>query len=135
MMFVVSAIAKLDPYYKEVLQRGYELIPGDSVKFPDGSKCSISKFNEGLCGQQWKTKDYCVAIGGEVWDENVCCEGLETNLAGDTDGQITCQPIADSWFSQSTVVNFFIGLLIPLGLFVFLGYNVKRKLKERNVRN
>jgi hypothetical protein len=135
MLLLISVTAKINPYYKEVIQRGYELTPGDSVKFPDGSKCSVSQFNNGTCGQQWMSTDYCVAKGGAVWDANVCCEGLEPFLEEGTDGQSTCQPIDNSWFSQSTVVNFFIGLLIPLGLFVFLGYNVKRKLKQRNVRN
>lgn len=126
----------INPFYKEVLQRGYELIPGDSVRFPDGSTCSIASFNNGDCGKEWMTDDYCVAEGEYVWDDK-CCEGLEPYLEEGVDGQQTCQRIEESedgwssYFSSSSVLYFFMGVLIPLGLFVILAISVKRKMKKK----
>lgn len=128
----------VDPFYKDVLQRGYELIPGDSVRFPDGSTCSISAFNNLECGQKWMTDDYCVEEGEMVWDDNRCCDGLEPYLEEGVDGQQTCQKkssIIDdisSFFSSSTILYFFIGVLIPLGLFVILAASIKKRLPKKD---
>lgn len=126
-----SSFAKTNPFYKEVIQRGYTLAPGDSVIFPDGTGCKIAEFNNQECGQKWYTKTYCVSKGKMVWDKNVCCEGLEPHLDNDTDGQMTCEEIDDSWFSSKTIMYFFLGVLIPLGLFVFLAYKAKKGLSKK----
>jgi len=139
LLFILSLtqlFGAIDPFYKEVLQRGYELIPGDSVRFPDGSACSINAFNSGECGQEWMTEDYCVPEGSSVWDNDKCCEGLEPYLEEGVDGQETCQKIQEaedgigSYFSSKTVLYFFMGVLIPLGLFVILAISVKKKMSK-----
>lgn len=122
--------AEISPYYKEVMQRGYTLSAGDSVIFPDGSGCKIEEFNNQTCGKEWFDKPFCVAMGKSVWDEGVCCEGLEPQLATGVDGQATCEEIENSWFSSKSVLYFFIGVLIPLGLFVFLAYKAKKGLPK-----
>jgi len=132
--FRLTIFSMIDPYYKEVLERGYKLMPGDSVLFPDGSACKIKEFNSGVCGQEWMTTDYCVEEGEAIWNEDRCCEGLEAGIANDTDGQATCESTS-SWFGNGTLLYFFLGVLIPLGLFVILAFGVKRKMKQRNVRN
>lgn len=130
--FGVTYHSMIDPFYKEVMQRGYEILPGDSVKFPDGSICSIVSFNNGQCGAQWMTSDYCIPEGEPVWDSHKCCEGLEPYLEDGVDGQETCQKIQeDSFFSSNTVLYFFIGVLIPLGLFVILAISVKKRLPKK----
>ena len=48
-----SAFAEINPFYKEVLQRGYTLAPGASVLFPDGTGCRIADFNNQTCGKKW----------------------------------------------------------------------------------
>lgn len=132
------ADAMIDPFYKEVMQRGYEVLPGDSVKFPDGSVCSIEAFNAHECGEAWMNENYCIPEGGEVWDDNKCCDGLSPFLEMGVDGQATCQKVKgeeDSedewWFSSGTVFYFFLGVLIPLGLFVILAISVKRRLPKK----
>lgn len=135
-LYLISFSA-VDPFYKEVLQRGYELIPGDSVRFPDGSTCSIKAFNSSECGQEWMTDDYCVEEGENVWDEDRCCDGLEPYLEDGVDGQATCQKKSSmvddisSFFSSSTILYFFIGVLIPLGLFVILATSIKKRLPKK----
>ena len=134
MLFLASVstlFAEVNPFYKEVLQRGFEISPGDSVLFPDGTKCLIEDFNQKKCGQDWFNKPYCVSEGNKVWDTEVCCEGLAPYLAAGSDGQSTCQPIDNSWFSSKTILYFFLGVLIPLGLFVFLAYKAKRGLPKK----
>ena len=126
-----SVKAEINPFYKEVIQRGYTLAPGDSVIFPDGTGCKIADFNNQICGQNWFNKTYCVPKGGKVWDKNVCCEGLEPFLEDGADGQLTCEEIDDSWFSSKTIMYFFLGVLIPLGLFVFLAYKAKKGLSKK----
>lgn len=127
----------INPFYKEVIQRGYEIMPGDSVRFPDGSICSISAFNAHECGEDWMTNDYCIPQGRAVWDDNRCCEGLAPYLEEGVDGQATCQETTSekegflSYFSSSTVLYFFIGVLIPLGLFVILAISVKKRLPKK----
>ncbi len=128
---VISSFANIDPFYKEVIQRGFTLAPGDSVIFPDGTGCKIVDFNNRLCGKKWFDKPYCVAEGEKVWDLDVCCEGLSPNVTYDTDGQSTCQSTNNDWFSSKSIMYFFLGVLIPLGLFVFLAYKAKKGLPKK----
>ena len=119
------------------------MIPGDSVRFPDGSVCAIEAFNAHECGEAWMTDDYCIPEGAAVWDDDKCCEGLEPFLEAGVDGQETCQKKKvkaeenedeggiSSYFSSKTVLYFFMGVLIPLGLFVILAISVKSKLPKR----
>lgn len=126
-----SLLAEVDPYYKEVLQRGFTLAPGDSVIFPDGSGCKITDFNNQTCGKKWFDKPYCVSEGEKVWDADACCEGLSPYIDEGTDGQTTCQPTEGDWFSSKSIMYFFLGVLIPLGLFVFLAYKAKKGLPKK----
>ena len=130
-LFFKSVFAEIDPFYKEVIQRGFTLSPGDSVLFPDGTGCKIIDFNNRTCGKEWFDKSYCVGEGKQVWDANICCEGLSPYLAEGVDGQSTCQPVDDSWFSSKSIMYFFIGVLTPLGLFVFLAYKAKQGLPKK----
>lgn len=130
-----SAFAMIDPYYKEVMQRGYTT-NGDSVVFPDGSTCSIADFNEGICGQQWMTKDYCIPEGGPVWDEDKCCVGLQAYLPEGMAGQATCVAIEKSAEQQSELGEyerplfyFFLGLVLIFTIFIL--YSIFVKYKKR----
>lgn len=126
-----GALAKIDPFYKEVIQRGFTLAPGDSVIFPDGTGCKIDDFNKKKCGLEWYNKTYCVTEGESVWDSDVCCEGLVPFIEDDTDGQTTCQPKQGGWFTSKSIMYFFLGVLIPLGLFVFLASKAKKGLPKK----
>lgn len=125
-----STFSLQDPIYKEVLQRGYEIFSNDSVRFPDGSSCLISDFNSGICGQIWFTNDYCVGEGNPVWDEDKCCYGLTPYLDQDSNGQTTCEMEESSFLNSNLVVYFFMGVLIPLSLFVILAVYVKKRLPK-----
>jgi hypothetical protein len=127
--------AMINPKYKEVMQRGYQM-KGDSVVFPDSSMCLIDDFNAGSCGQQWKTSDYCIPQGGPVWDEGKCCEGLEAYLPEDMAGQATCQPIIvrkiddveENSGVTTTMFYFFFGLAIVFtGFILFAIYSKYKK--------
>lgn len=124
--------AEISPYYKEVIQRGYEHI-GDTVIFPDGTKCSIGDFNNGICGKKWLTNDYCIEEGGYVWDENRCCEGLSPSQIEEGHTHSKCEKLNNKWDFNFFV--FWIGLLIPFAFFAFVVFNVKQKIKERNRKN
>jgi len=132
-MFANNALAKIDPFYKEVMQRGYPILKGDSVRLPDSSVCSINDFNSGVCGKEFFDQDYCVSEGRPAWREDVCCEGLKLN-SSNADGQTTCVAESGWSFGSGTFLYFFLGVLIPLGLFAILALQVKGKLKK-NVRN
>ncbi|MCG3168051.1 MAG: hypothetical protein POELPBGB_03851 [Bacteroidia bacterium] len=82
--------AMIDPYYKEVMQRGYR-IEGDSVVLPDDTKCLIDDFNNKRCGKEYFDMPYCVAEGNYVWDESACCEGLVPYLPPGVEGQAICK--------------------------------------------
>lgn len=130
-IFCLNIHAAISPHYKEVVQRSYDLIGGDSVRFPDGSTCKIDDFNNGVCGQKWMTSDYCVSEGGQVWDADRCCEGLIPYLEEGSDGQEVCREESFlSYFSSKTILYFFIGVLIPLSLFVILAISIKRRLPK-----
>ncbi|CAG5083594.1 hypothetical protein [Parvicella tangerina] len=145
---VLSTFSMIDPFYKEVMQRGYQILAGDSVKFPDGSICAIEDFNNLDCGKQWMTEDYCIPEGEAVWDDNKCCDGLEPYLEEGVAGQATCEKIKKKttssettddedeegfagFLGSSTVLYFFIGVLIPLSLFVILAISVKKRLPKK----
>lgn len=83
------SMAAINPVYKECMQRGYSL-SGDSCVFPDGTACDLEQFNNGECGQEWFTDDYCIPEGEYVWDDDKCCEGLEAYLPEGVDGQASC---------------------------------------------
>ncbi len=89
-LFINTASAAIDDYYKEVMQRGYAM-DGDSVIMPDGSKCLLDDFNNGLCGKEFFDQPYCIPEGRYVWDDGKCCEGLIAYLPEGVDGQATCQ--------------------------------------------
>lgn len=126
--FIFSAFGAIDSLYHEVIQRGYSII-GDSVEFPDGSRCLIIDFNTGNCGEQWKTADYCVPKGGMVWEKHRCCAGLDYYLPAGTDTQATCQPVTASFHHQFLVTGLVIAVLLLLYLF-FL--RKARKVKKKN---
>jgi hypothetical protein len=82
------AAARIDASHKECLQRGYS-VDGGNCTLPDGVVCPVGEFNEGTCGAQYKTAEYCVAQGNYVWDEDKCCDGL---VATEEDsGDSTCK--------------------------------------------
>jgi hypothetical protein len=116
------SFAAIDSKYKEALQRGYQL-EGDSVVFPDGTKCLMLDFNAGICGEIWMTENYCVPEGAYVWDNDKCCNGLEAYLPEGMAGQATCQPINKGLDEEDDFMNnfiyFFIGIGIVFTLFVF----------------
>jgi hypothetical protein len=128
----------IDPRYKEVMQRGYEFVDGDSVRFPDGSVCHLDDFNEGTCGIQWMTNDYCVPQGAYVWD-GPCCDGLMPYLPEGMAGQATCQPIeeieaetlpSEEDSGSSWWMSFFAGVLLIFAVFLGLAiYARKQKMK------
>lgn len=60
--------ASVSPVYKECVQRGYQLEEDfeqgiSYCIFPDNSKCLIEDFNNGVCGQEFMTEDYCIEEG------------------------------------------------------------------------
>jgi len=127
--------AAMDPALKECVQRGYETVfqnGGNYCVLPDKSQCSIEEFNNGSCGAQYKTENYCIAEGTFVWDTDKCCAGTEAYLAGKTLGQARCikvslaQKVYDQ-FRYNPYILFGSGLLIVI---VILGI---LKLKKRNV--
>jgi hypothetical protein len=134
LFFSISAQAALSPVFKEAMQRGYQ-IEKDSVVFPDGTKCLLADFNEGICGQGWMTTNYCIPEGNYVWDEDRCCKGLAPYLKGD--GQATCQPIKkkkkkdEGSFLDFFGVSFWMGVLIVLGGFGTMAYSVSKARKKQ----
>lgn len=116
--------AAMNPEYKECIQRGYSVMQNNCV-FPDGTECLISEFNEGLCGSEYKTEDYCVKEGVSVWDRDKCCPGLVPYLPSGMIGQATCQPI------QTIIINnpYLYGLLVIIAV-VIIVFLVIRKWKK-----
>lgn len=92
------ALAALDPQFKECLQRGYQQTYGaDEISycvFPDGNKCALVDFNNGLCGTRYKNENYCVTEGRPVWDLKKCCPGTEAYLRPYHSGQPSCIQIS-----------------------------------------
>lgn len=93
-----SAHAAIDPYYKECLQRNYEVTSDENYtplcQFKDGKSCPLEAFNNGECGQAYKTEDYCTEAGNVVWDEKKCCPGTQAYLERGMAGQTSCQNVA-----------------------------------------
>jgi hypothetical protein len=82
--------AQIKPVNKECLQRGYDAEEGYCI-FPNGTKCNIQEFNNGKCGSEFMTTDYCVEEGNFVWEKDKCCKGLKPELHRAV-GSDTCQP-------------------------------------------
>lgn len=107
LLFAATLVsAAINPVYKECMQRGYDTSTNTNTGeahcvFPDGSTCPIEDFNSGTCGQEWMTEDYCVEQGVPVWDEDMCCAGLEPYLPEGMVGQATCQPTGGSIVEMS----------------------------------
>lgn len=83
---------------KECLQRGYDVSYNQKENktyciFPDGEKCLLEEYNDGVCGSEYKIENYCIKEGDPVWDKNKCCNGLEPYIPVGVIGQSTCQPI------------------------------------------
>lgn len=96
----IMAVAMIDPYYKEAMQRGYRITKGDSVELPDGTRCSLDDFNNKRCGKEYFDQPYCVQEGLYVWDQNACCEGLVPYLPAGVDGQAYCKAKGKVDFSE-----------------------------------
>ena len=132
--------AAIDPKYAPAYERGYEVF-GDSVVFPDGSKCLLEAFNDGRCGTMWMDVDFCVAEGRYVWNEENCCDGLEAYLPEGYTGQAKCvqkrkteskAEDSSNWydiFLDSTM--FWVGVLFPFLFLAYLAFNVKRRIKKK----
>jgi hypothetical protein len=88
LLCALPVAARIDPQYKECIQRGYK-VEGEKCVFPDGQQCPIVEFNARTCGKEHMTEDYCVQKGAYVWDKGKCCDGLVAK-AGEDD-QLTCQ--------------------------------------------
>ncbi len=141
LFFTTEAHAAINPDYANAMERGYS-ISGDSVVFPNGSKCLLSEFNNGTCGQKWMTEDYCVPEGAYVWNNDRCCEGLEPYLKKGYDGQKRCvkkqkddeeKKEESSWWNDLMSNSmFWIGLLIPFILLIYIAISVKKRIKNQN---
>lgn len=96
LIFPLFASAAMNPALKECLQRGYKTETENDQTycvFPDGAKCAIESFNQGVCGQSYMIEDYCVEEGGYVWDKDRCCTGTEAYLPPMHAGQEMCRDI------------------------------------------
>ena len=88
---------------KECVQRGYRVetdLKADFTPdktyclFPDGSRCILEEFNEGKCGIEFKTENYCIKEGNIVWDKDKCCPGLRAYKRPNFIGQSSCMKIS-----------------------------------------
>lgn len=99
-----SVFAQQNPDHEECVQRGFDVIgerglfeeclngnysnynecskiynqSGRNIfcRFNDGNICLLDSFNDGSCGSEYMSDEYCVEEGVYVWDEGNCCEGL-----------------------------------------------------------
>lgn len=126
-----QGFSAMDSKYKECLQRGYS-VDGEDCVFPDGSKCNLEAFNSGSCGEKFMTTDYCVKEGDYVWDEDKCCDGLESSLGEDEDGQAVCKKNERTfWGKLIRSPLFWVGLVLFTLVIEFrLVRNKMRKAKE-----
>lgn len=93
---LISVSAAMDPLFKECLQRGYTsegIPPENQCVFPDGSRCPMLQFNNGTCGKDFRTEDYCIKEGDFVWDKDKCCAGMEPYLKCGYKGHPSCRKI------------------------------------------
>ena len=145
-IFATPALAALAPWYKECMQRGYQ-IQEDYCVLPDSSRCPITDFNDGVCGKEFKTENYCAKEGSFVWDGDKCCEGTTAYLKYGYIGQSTCQKISalektydkvSYWFgSLISHPRFLLFVVIVLSLVIvpwFLLFRLLRK-KSKQVDN
>jgi len=128
--FLIPFIAKaaIDPIYKECSQRGYQL-EGKYCVFPDSTKCLLEDFNNGKCGKEWMTDDYCIPQGQYVWDKGKCCEGLVAYLPDGMAGQASCQP-KSKVMVKKTFMDSFGGIALVLGVLLGLLFFLKRKKRK-----
>lgn len=101
----VAVSAVMPPRYKECMQRGYN-VTDDYCVFPDGSNCTLKAFNNGSCGEEFMTEDYCVEAGDPVWEEGMCCEGSEKYLPEGAVGQPHCKRIEEKGEQNSASPNY-----------------------------
>ncbi len=143
LLLIPSMLARMSNEGKECLQRGYELdtgynlhwrgyedIPDDPLSlfclFPDRNYCLNSEFNEGSCGVEYKTEDYCIKQGDYVWDEDKCCSGLKPHLVAI--GHPTCQPFSVR-FTENLKYNpiYWFGIIVFLVLIGYVVYRIRKK--------
>lgn len=127
LLFITKAFGSIDPVYKECMQRGY-YVEGNYCTFPDSSRCLLTEFNAGRCGQQFMTVDYCVKEGEYIWDRDRCCEGLEPYSSIDSDKQATCR--SSSSITEEIVVTHPITWIFLVAVLVYMGYLSWKKSKE-----
>jgi hypothetical protein len=128
MITPVFVSAAMPPQFKECLQRGYEIsAPISELQdyyciFPDNNQCLLSEFNEGACGSEYMTENYCIEEGIPVWDTDKCCPGLIAYLPFGMIGQQVCQP-----FYYTIVFNPVFWLVIIIIVLVYWIIKKKRK--------
>ena len=108
----------------DCLQMGYQT-DYQYCLFPDNSKCLLTDFNAGTCGQEhWKT-DYCVSRGQDIWDKDKCCFSLkptETKPLMWGNINTTCESyiydaivgILNNWYVYTTLI-----LVVLIGYFIY----------------
>ena len=123
------ANSAIDPVYKECSQRGYQ-IKGNYCVFPDSTQCLLEEFNNGKCGQEWMTEDYCIPEGKYVWDSGRCCEGLVAYLPKGMAGQASCQP-KSKVMVKKTFFDSYGGIALVVVALLGLLFFLKRKKAEK----
>ncbi len=122
LLFVVPSVAfgAINPIYKECSQRNYT-IWGDHCIFPDGTNCTLDKFNAGTCGAEFLTQNYCVTEGQNVWDNDKCCPGLAPYYPIGVSGQKTCEKIGGP-----ILLPFLLAILIILSIALLVYFWIKK---------
>jgi len=124
-----------DPRNKECSQRSYKIeayVTGEKYcVFPNGNKCLLEEFNEGRCGVEFKTENYCVKEGAPVWDKDKCCPGLIAYLKPYHIGQPSCIKISifERIYNQLKY-NPYLWMLGGLILILAVGHLIYRKIKR-----
>jgi len=122
------ATAALDANLKECVQRGYEFAIRNGVQyciFPDKTECLISEFNQNLCGENFKTKIYCVSQGHYAWDKQMCCRKLKFTTDNKL-AQATCE------FDYTREILTKLGLLLSQ---LFIGGIFFYKISKQSLAN
>lgn len=122
--------AAVNPVFKECVQRGYETAKVNSTYyclFPDGSNCTIESFNNGSCGSEFRTDDYCVEEGTMVWDEEMCCPGTEAYMPPGRLGQPACVKVSatEKLVDQLEYRPYLLGVLVGIIIAVILWLSKK----------
>lgn len=147
LLVIPNVLAMMSTQNKECLQRGYDIVSGYFLineghedillnsdiycLFPDGDYCLNSAFNNGSCGAEFMTENYCIKQGYPVWDSDKCCEGLKSYLPPMIIGHPSCQP-----FSVRFIGNLIGNPIYWFGIIVFLvliGYVIYRTKKKRKL--